>query len=208
MRILCEKCEKMLKNDSIAYVCSYECTFCEDCADELKQVCPNCSGELVKRARRKKQNGVFEFEQVKQAGFNDLEDLAKLFNEYRVFYGKTPDIEAAYTFLKHRINRGESLIFVAYDQQSMVGFMQLYPVFSSTRMKPMWLLNDLFVSKNYRQAGYASQLIRAAQTYCKQNNQCGLLLETAINNIEANPLYLKHGFELQNEQNFYFWENK
>ena len=34
------------------YVCSYECTFCRACTEEMGRVCPNCGGELVGRPRR------------------------------------------------------------------------------------------------------------------------------------------------------------
>jgi len=53
MRSKCEKCEKELQKDSDAFICSYECTFCVDCAKEMNLVCPNCSGELVERPKRK-----------------------------------------------------------------------------------------------------------------------------------------------------------
>ncbi len=55
MRPVCEKCNKELLQDGIAFVCSYECTFCEDCTKAMENVCPNCKGELVRRPRRKKQ---------------------------------------------------------------------------------------------------------------------------------------------------------
>ncbi len=50
---VCEKCETKLPPESIAYICSYECTFCESCAMEFNCVCPNCAGELVRRPWRK-----------------------------------------------------------------------------------------------------------------------------------------------------------
>jgi len=53
MRDKCEKCGKPLLKDGKAYICSYECTFCEDCAQAMQAVCPNCGGELVIRPRRK-----------------------------------------------------------------------------------------------------------------------------------------------------------
>jgi hypothetical protein len=52
MKIKCEKCGRELKHDSDACICSYECTFCPECAKEMNNICPNCSGELVKRPRR------------------------------------------------------------------------------------------------------------------------------------------------------------
>ncbi len=52
MRAGCERCEKDLGWDDPAFICSYECTFCEGCAAEMGRVCPNCGGELVRRPRR------------------------------------------------------------------------------------------------------------------------------------------------------------
>ena len=52
MKTKCEKCEAGLAATAEAYICSYECTFCVSCAIEMKAVCPNCGGELVRRPRR------------------------------------------------------------------------------------------------------------------------------------------------------------
>lgn len=49
----CETCRTALSPDGVAYICSYECTFCEICAKgEHGGVCPNCGGELVARPKR------------------------------------------------------------------------------------------------------------------------------------------------------------
>ena len=52
MRTACERCGARLELDGEAVICSYECTFCGECAQELEHVCPNCGGELVPRPRR------------------------------------------------------------------------------------------------------------------------------------------------------------
>jgi hypothetical protein len=52
MRAACERCNAALAQDGEARICSFECTFCVPCTDEMKGVCPNCSGELVARPRR------------------------------------------------------------------------------------------------------------------------------------------------------------
>jgi uncharacterized protein len=52
MRTKCERCEAPLAPDGAATICSYECTFCDDCATSMSHVCPNCGGELVARPRR------------------------------------------------------------------------------------------------------------------------------------------------------------
>ncbi|WP_082883849.1 DUF1272 domain-containing protein [Bacillus sp. SJS] len=51
MRTNCERCEHTLDAHSTAYICTHECTFCEDCTEEMHGVCQNCGGELVKRPR-------------------------------------------------------------------------------------------------------------------------------------------------------------
>ena len=52
MRTSCEKCDAALAADAAARICSFECTFCPSCADEMSATCPNCGGELVARPRR------------------------------------------------------------------------------------------------------------------------------------------------------------
>ncbi|MEP6686459.1 MAG: DUF1272 domain-containing protein [Verrucomicrobiota bacterium] len=51
MKEVCEKCGKPIAAGEAAHICSYECTFCAECAEEMQRVCPNCGGELVKRPR-------------------------------------------------------------------------------------------------------------------------------------------------------------
>jgi len=54
LRPNCECCNRDLPPESIdAVICTYECTFCRDCAENvLKGKCPNCGGEMVRRPRR------------------------------------------------------------------------------------------------------------------------------------------------------------
>jgi hypothetical protein len=53
MRSECERCHAALRADGPACICSYECTFCVGCSSSMKNVCPNCGGELVPRPRRR-----------------------------------------------------------------------------------------------------------------------------------------------------------
>ena len=52
MRGVCERCGNALAPDAEAYICSFECTFCPTCTQEMQAVCPNCGGELLRRPRR------------------------------------------------------------------------------------------------------------------------------------------------------------
>jgi hypothetical protein len=57
MKKACEKCDRALPGDGDAYICSYECTFCSKCTEEMNALCPNCGGELVRRPRKLEQRG-------------------------------------------------------------------------------------------------------------------------------------------------------
>jgi len=52
MKPACERCSAGLAHDGDARICSFECTFCADCAEAMERRCPNCGGELVARPRR------------------------------------------------------------------------------------------------------------------------------------------------------------
>ena len=57
MRAVCEKCDTTLAWGGEAFICSYECTFCPTCSEEMDFACPNCGGELLGRPRRSSNGG-------------------------------------------------------------------------------------------------------------------------------------------------------
>ncbi len=146
--------------------------------------------------------------EVREVLQSDLEQIAKLFDLYRIFYRKNSDVKGANRFIGERINQGDSKIFVCEKDGKLIGFVQLYPLFSSTRMKKLWLLNDLFVDSNYRGIGVSIQLIEKAKELVKETNACGMFLETEKSNMIGNKLYPKTGFELNEGSNYYEWTNE
>jgi len=52
MKSECEICNKALSYSSDAMICSFECTYCIDCAKSLNKICKNCNGELTIRPKR------------------------------------------------------------------------------------------------------------------------------------------------------------
>ncbi|MBK5279388.1 MAG: GNAT family N-acetyltransferase [Bacteroidia bacterium] len=144
---------------------------------------------------------------VEKATLKHLDDLSVLFDQYRIFYQKVSDITSAKIFLKDRMEKNESVIFVSFNNENiMTGFTQLYPLFSSTRMKRVWLLNDLFVENNYRGQGFSIALIEKAKEHCRKTGGFGLTLETEKSNEIGNNLYPRAGFVLDREHNFYSWK--
>jgi ribosomal protein S18 acetylase RimI-like enzyme len=144
---------------------------------------------------------------IRLSGPHDLEQLAILFDQYRVFYGQDSDYPSALDFLSDRMHENESIVFIAAEADGVFsGFVQLYPIFSSVKMKRQWLLNDLFVAEGKRGMGIGRKLIDQCKKFCLETDAVGLLLETAKTNVSANNLYLNTGFAVQYEQNFYFWD--
>ena len=77
-----------------------------------------------------------------------LDKLAHIFDLYRQFCKQNSDINSAKSFLKERIISLESVIFAAFEGDTIVGFTQLYPTFSSVTLQRSWILNDFFVLEN------------------------------------------------------------
>lgn len=143
---------------------------------------------------------------IKKADINDLEVLTDLFVQYRMFYGKEADASASKDFLRQRIRNTESEIYIVWEEDEAAGFVQLYPLFSSTRLSRFWLLNDLFVQPDHRGKGFSIALIERAKQLCRDTAACGMYLETEKSNDIGNNLYPKTGFEIMNEVNFYNWD--
>lgn len=144
---------------------------------------------------------------IRLATLSDLDSLALLFDAYRVFYEKPSALAEARQFLSDRMEQNESVVFVAVtDSDTLAGFVQLYPLFSSTRMKCLWLLNDLFIHPDYRSQGHSIALIDAAKQLCHETDACGLMLETAKTNQIGNKLYVRTGFTLDEAHNYYSWD--
>ena len=144
---------------------------------------------------------------IRAAILSDIPKLSDLFDQYRVFYRKTSDIAAAQQFLEDRLKHKDSVIYVAEEDGHLVGFTQLYPLFSSTRMQRLWLLNDLFVHPAQRGRGLSLQLLEQAKILCRDTHACGVLLETEKSNTIGNQLYPRAGFQQNEASNFYEWTN-
>ncbi|MDT0607243.1 GNAT family N-acetyltransferase [Croceitalea rosinachiae] len=142
---------------------------------------------------------------VVRAGHEHLEALIPLFDAYRVFYEQVSDLNAAKSFLVNRIAKNESVIFLAYDSNTAVGFVQLYATFSSVSLEPFYILNDLYVTDKFRGKGIGEKLLKKAKSHCIAMNYKGLALETAKENPAQN-LYQKLNWEKDVDFLHYFWK--
>ncbi len=132
---------------------------------------------------------------VSRAKATDLDEVANLFDEYRQFYGQATDLSAARAFLCERVERSESVIFLARQAARAVGFVQLFPSFSSVALQPIWILNDLYVAPELRRSGVATALLTSAETHALHTNAARLVLATATDNLPARTLYESSGWQ-------------
>lgn len=135
-----------------------------------------------------------------QASLEHVEVLTPLFDGYRQFYKQPSDLEGARKFLSERLANKESVIFLASNEKEGLGFIQLYPTFSSIDLKRLWILNDLYVLPNARRQGIGKALLDKARQHAIATGAKGLMLETAIDN-PAQKLYKQMGY--QKDEEFY-----
>lgn len=141
---------------------------------------------------------------IEKAAMNDLESLTELFDLYRVFYEQESDLEGAREFLKARLVNEESVVFLAVEGSNPVGFVQLYPTFSSVSMMRSWVLNDLYVKEQFRGKGAGEKLIHKAIQFAKDTGAKGIMLETGKENHNAQRLYEKIGFKRESNYFYYY----
>src|SRR5579862_4224420 len=132
---------------------------------------------------------------IRQATTLDLDILVPLFDAYRQFYRQSSDVERARHFLRERLELNQSVILLAFDGATSIGFTQLYPSFSSRAMARIFILNDLFVAPEFRRRGVGAALLTAAADYGRSNGALRLVLSTEIANTTAQMLYEKMGWK-------------
>ncbi len=138
---------------------------------------------------------------ISLAESKDISQLAKLFDQYRVFYEQSSNIKEAMAFIQKRLENRDSVIFVAEDNENLAGFTQLYPSFSSVSMKPIWILNDLFVVETFRRRSVAKKLLEAAKDHAIKTGAIRISLATQFSNSSAQKLYEAMGY--QKDEVFY-----
>jgi ribosomal protein S18 acetylase RimI-like enzyme len=135
----------------------------------------------------------------------DVDQIAPLFDAYRQFYGLPPDMALARRFLNERLSAAESVVLQASDADGTVlGFVQMYPSFSSLRAARIYVLYDLFVVPTARKHGVGRALMQAAAEQARRNGAVALVLSTAKTNRSAQGLYESLGW--RRDDDFYeYW---
>jgi ribosomal protein S18 acetylase RimI-like enzyme len=132
---------------------------------------------------------------IRLATVADVDRVAPLFDAYRQFYGLVADRGLASRFLADRLGRGESVVLLAEAADGApLGFVQLYPSFSSLRAARTFVLYDLFVQPSARRHGVGRLLMEAAADEARRAGAAALVLSTAKTNVSAQRLYESLGW--------------
>lgn len=150
---------------------------------------------------------------IARATLDDVADLAPLLDAYRRFYRQPSDVPASRAFLFDRLSNAESVIFVARMPQDngpppgrAVGFVQLYPTFTSVGLGRRWILNDLYVDESARRLGVGRALMERAMQHARETNVAGMMLLTETTNNAAQTLYESLGWTRDTVYHRYTWK--
>lgn len=132
---------------------------------------------------------------VRLATAADVDRVALLFDAYRQFYGLPSDLTLCRQYLAERLARDESVVLLVADANgTALGFVQMYPTFSSLRAARVFVLYDLFVDPAARQRGVGRRLMEAAAEEARRRGAVSLVLSTAKTNHPAQRLYESLGW--------------
>ena len=132
---------------------------------------------------------------IRRAGTSDVSAIAPLFDAYREFFTRKPDLDVSRRFLAERLDRDESVVFAAFDGGVATGFLQLYPLFSSWYARRQWFLSDLYVDEALRARGIGRRLVEAAIAHAESTRARAILVELPYSEPHLTRFYSQLGFQ-------------
>ena len=130
-----------------------------------------------------------------EADENYIDQIGNLFDLYRQFYKYDSNIIESTNFIRDRIRKKESKIFIGINEnKKAVGFVQLYETFGSLDLGKIIILYDLFVNKKYRKNKIGRNLMIKSHNYARSIKAKRIQLSTAIDNFIGQSLYESLGY--------------
>ena len=137
---------------------------------------------------------------------DNYKEVGLLFDLYRQFYKYKTDIKKSTKYIKERISKKESTIFLCYCDKEPAGFVQLYETFDSLNINKKLVLYDLYVKKEFRQIGIGKSLMDIAKKFGHKKKIKLIELSTAITNKKAQSLYESLEYKRDKEYYNYYLE--
>jgi ribosomal protein S18 acetylase RimI-like enzyme len=126
----------------------------------------------------------------------EIEQLAELFDRYRIHYGEAADASrtAIASWLQGNTSSGPLKAFVAEDNGAFVGFAITMTVPASLQLGHFWQIRDLFVLPNHRRRGVGRMLLDFIRAAAIRAGALRLVLQTEADNTSALRLYAESGY--------------
>jgi GNAT superfamily N-acetyltransferase len=124
----------------------------------------------------------------------DLAQLAPLFDAYRTFFAGYAGLAESERFLGERLERADSVIFVARNDDAIEGFLQLYPLWSSWYCRRIWFLSDLYVTESSRKRGLGRRLVERAIAHASETEASSIMVELPHREPHLKKFYARLGF--------------
>jgi GNAT superfamily N-acetyltransferase len=143
---------------------------------------------------------------IRQATIQDLPHIVPIFDSYRDYFNQQKDPVLVEHFLFEKFEHRESVIYIAQQQDEVIGFAQLYPLFSSLTLQRVWLLNDFFIAEEFRGSGVGTQLFMSVKEFTLLTKSKGIELSVEHTNKKAWTFWEKQGFKQDEEFRYYFYK--
>ncbi len=142
---------------------------------------------------------------IQPALLTNVAELGGLFDSYRVFYGAESAPLKAEAFVHGLITQRKTHFFLARETEGLpaLGFVHLMPSISTVAMRPIWLLEDLYVAPAGRRKGVATALMAYAESFARETGAERLTLATAHDNRSAQSLYKR--MDYMKEEHFWYY---
>jgi GNAT superfamily N-acetyltransferase len=131
---------------------------------------------------------------IAQASPADLDAVAPLFDAYRAFFAGPDDLARSRSFLKDRLHVRDSVVFVARSDAQAIGFIQLYPLWSSWYCRKIWFLSDLYVREQSRKHGVGRRLVKRAIDHALETGASSMMVELPQREPHLEQFYASLGF--------------
>ncbi len=142
--------------------------------------------------------------QVRKLTEKYIDKLVDVVDEYREFCGFSRSYKETKEFLLYLLVEKKSTTFIAINSDDEVmGFINLYPSYSTLALRKIWILNDLAVSTKFRRLGVAQLLIKQGLLFAQETGAIRVELKTEKSNLGAQKLYSEIGFNIDNDNIYY-----
>lgn len=140
---------------------------------------------------------------IHRATAKDSDSLARLFDAYRQFFTGGNDLARSTAFLHERLEREECVVFFArldeiaddgHHAGPPIGFIQLYPLWSSWYCARIWFLSDLYVAENARRHGAGAMLVERVKAYAAETSASSVMVELPVSEPHLRDFYARLGF--------------